>query len=161
MCLPSYIQQKNIDLVTKRGIFNEAEYRARHEIHLEAYCKNVNIEALTSIDMVLHQILPAAMAYTRDLCEGILAKEKIGIPCAAERSLSKRLSDAADRLYENCEKLRSDLKNVPAQAEEAVTYYHDVIVAGMEQIRIDADLLEQLTDKKYWPYPTYSDLLFY
>jgi len=161
MCLPSYIQQKNIDLVTKHGIFNEAEYRARHEIHLEAYCKNVNIEALTSIDMVLHQILPAAIAYTRDLCEGILAKDKIRLPCAAERSLSKRLSDAADRLYENCEKLRSDLKNVPAQAEEAVAYYHDVIVAGMEQIRIDADLLEQLTDKKYWPYPTYSDLLFY
>jgi len=160
-CLPSYISQKNIDLVTKHGIFNEAEYLARHEIHLEAYCKNVNIEALTSIDMVLHQILPAAMTYSRDLCEGILAKDKLGISCAAERSLAKRLSDTTDRLYENCEKLRSDLKNVPAQAEEAVAYYHDVIVAGMDGVRQDADLLEQLTDKKYWPYPTYSDLLFY
>ena len=160
-CLPSYISQKNIDLVTKHGIFNEAEYRARHEIHLESYCKNVNIEALTSIDMVLHQILPAAMAYSRDLCEGILAKDKLGFPSNAERALAKRLSDTSDRLYTNCETMRQDLNNVPAQAESAVAYYHDVIVASMDKIRADADILEELTDKKYWPYPTYSDLLFY
>ena len=160
-CLPSYISQKNIDLVTKHGIFNEAEYRARHEIHLESYCKNVNIEALTSIDMVLHQILPAAMAYSRDLCEGILAKDKLGIPSNAERALAKRLSDTSDRLYTNCETMCQDLNNVPAQAESAVAYYHDVIVASMDKIRADADILEELTDKKYWPYPTYSDLLFY
>ena len=160
-CLPSYIHQKNIDLVTKRGIFNEAEFRARHEIHLENYCKIVNIEALTSIDMVLHQILPAAMAYSKDLCDGILTKSKLGVSCKAEQDLANRLSAAADRLYENCEKLRRDLFTVPAGAEAAVAYYHDAIVSRMEVIRKDADILEQLTDKKYWPYPTYSDLLFY
>lgn len=160
-CLSTYISQKNIDLVTKHGIFNEAEFLARHEIHLESYCKNVNIEALTSIDMVLHQILPAVMAYSKELCNGILAKQQAGISCNAEKALAARLSTASDRLYENCEKLRADLQNVPAAAHEAVTYYQDVIIAGMQTIREDADLLEQLTDKKYWPYPTYSDLLFY
>ena len=36
-----------------------------------------------------------------------------------------------------------------------------VVIAGMNAIRKDADFLEQITDKSYWPYPTYSDLLFY
>ena len=57
--------------------------------------------------------------------------------------------------------MRSNLSGIPANTEDAVAYYHDVIVSGMEALRTDADLLEQLTDKKYWPYPTYSDLLFY
>lgn len=160
-CLPAYISEKNISLVRKHGIFNEAEYRARHEIHLDAYCKNTNIEARISIDMVLHQILPAAMAYSKDLCKGILTKDKLGIPCNAERTLAARLSTTTDSLYEKCEELRNDLNAVPTEPEAAVSYYHDVIVSIMQAMRKDADLLEQLTDKKYWPYPTYSDLLFY
>ena len=159
--LPSYISRKNIELVTKHGIFTEAEFLARHEIHLEAYIKIVNIEALTSVDMVQHQILPAALAYSKSLCEGIVSKKAVGVSCKAETALVQRLSATTDSLYENCEKLRSDLKAVPEQGEAAVAYYHDVIVSDMQALRADADLLEQLTDKTYWPYPTYSDLLFY
>ncbi len=159
--LPTYISQKNIQLVTKRKIFTEAELLARHEIHMESYCKIINIEALTSVDMVVHQILPAALAYTKSLTEGIISKKAAGICCKAETALAERLSKASDSLYENCEKLRADLTAVPQNIDEAVAYYHDVIVSGMELLRQDADLLEQLTDKSYWPYPTYSDLLFY
>ena len=160
-CLPSYISAKNIELVTKHGIFTEQEFLARHEIHLEAYSKIINIEAQTSVDMVLHQILPAALAYSKSLCEGILAKQPLAIPCAAEKALAASLSAATDAVYTKCEKLRKDLCAVPSGGEAAVAYYHDVIVTDMEDLRADADLLEQLTDKSYWPYPTYSDLLFY
>ena len=159
--LPTYIAPKNIELVTKHGIFTEAEFLARHEIHLEAYCKIINIEALTSIDMVLHQILPAALAYSKFLCEGITSKQAIGASCKAETALIQKLSTATDSLYEKCDKLRQNLQEVPERGEAAATYYHDVIVNGMEALREDADTLEQLTDKAYWPYPTYSDLLFY
>ena len=134
---------------------------ARHEIHLEAYSKIINIEAQTSVDMVLHQILPAALAYSKSLCEGILAKQPLAIPCTAEKALAASLSAATDAVYTKCEKLRKDLCAVPSGGEAAVAYYHDVIVTDMEDLRADADLLEQLTDKSYWPYPTYSDLLFY
>ena len=75
--LSTYLDQKNIDLVTKHGIYTESEYRARYKIHLEAYCKTINIEAKTSIDMVLQQILPAAMAYAKDLCNGILKRYQL------------------------------------------------------------------------------------
>ena len=159
--LPTYVSQKNIDLVTKHGIFTEAEFRARHEIHLEAYNKIINIEALTSVDMVLHQILPAALKYTQVLCRNVIAKKEVGASSNAERALIQRLSSATDSLYEKTQQLRNALQAVPEGGEAAAAYYHDVIVSGMESLREDADLLEQLTDKAYWPYPTYSDLLFY
>lgn len=160
-CLPAYMTEKNISLVTRHGLYTEAEFRARHEIHLESYCKVVNIEALTSLDMVRHQILPAVMAYTKSLCESIHRKREENISCHAESVLAERLSAHADALFDESEKLAQDLKNVPAAAEDAVAYYHDVILADMERIRENADILESQTDKSYWPYYTYSDILFY
>ena len=159
--LPAYISRKNIDLVVRHGIFTENEFHARYAIHLEAYNKMVNIEARTMEDMVLHQILPAAMRYTRDLCDGVAAKRAIGAGCRAENSLIQRLSKASDDLYENVMNLSGLLKRIPKDAAEASLYYHDIVSPCMIVIRRDADVLEKLTDKSYWPYPTYSDLLFY
>ncbi len=157
----SFLSQKNIDLVTKHRIFTEAEFRARCEIQLETYIKTINIEALTSVDMIRHQILPAAMKYTEQLTRGILNKKELGIVCRAERNLVRRLSDACDKLYDFCEILCGDLKKVPADSKKAAAYYGSVIVSDMAKAREQADILESLTDKSLWPYPTYSDLLFY
>ena len=159
--LPTYLDQKNIDLVMRHGIFTEEEFRARHEIHVDNYCKIVNIEAMTSVDMAMHQILPAAVSYTSDLCKAIERKQALGLPCNAELAITKQLSAATDALYEYCQKLREHLQNVPQCREDAACYYHSVINADMAALRREADVLEQLTDKSYWPYPTYSDLLFY
>jgi len=160
-CLPSYISPKNIELVTKHGVFTETEFRARYEIYLEAYIKNVNIEARTSADMALHQILPAATAYTTSLCNAVIAKKAVGATCKAESALIARLSEATDQVYALCMKMQEDLTSVPEGNENAAKYYHEVIVSDMEKLRAQADILEQLTDKNYWPYPTYSDLLYY
>jgi len=160
-CLPTYLSEKNVDLVTKHGIYTEDEFRARHEIYLDAYRKIINIEAKTCIDMVLHQILPAAISYSKSLCEGMIAKQKVGISCAAESALASRLSENCDCLYSCCEALQKDLQEIPESKEAIANYCHDVITADIEKLRSYADVLERLTDKKYWPYPTYSDLLFY
>ena len=160
-CLPTYIQQKNIDLVTKHGIYTEDEFRARYEIHLDAYRKIINIEAKTCVDMALHQILPAAFRYTKDLSKGILAKKELGFACDAEIQIAQQLSRATDTMYQCCERLQRDLVHIPEDKESVVTYYREVIVTDMELLRAQADILESLTDKNYWPYPTYSDLLFY
>ena len=159
--LPTYVSRKNIDLVTKHGIYSEAEFRARYEIHLESYSKLIRIEGKTMVDMVLHQILPAALSYSSDLAKAVERKGKHGISCRAERSLAGRISDCCDALYEKTEKLAADLKAAPQVSKDAAQYYSDVIVADMADIRKDADLLEKLTAKSYWPYPTYSDILFY
>lgn len=161
VCMQSYLSDKNIHLVTSHGIFTESEFRARYAIQLEAYCKIVRIEARTSIDMVMQQILPAATSYTSSLCDTVIAKQKIGASCRAEQSLIGRLSASTDALFEKCEKLRTDLLSIPSSIEDASLYYHEVILEDMDAVRKEADLLEQITDKSRWPYPTYSDLLFY
>jgi len=159
--LPTYISQKNIDLVTRHGIFTESEFLARHQIHLQAYIKLMRIEAKTMVDMTLHQILPAAMRYSGDLAAVALRKKELGIPCEAETDLTKRISLCSNTLYSRCEKLAEDLKAIPNDSAEAVNYCRDVLATGMAAVRKDADLLEKLTDKTYWPYPTYSDMLYY
>ena len=160
--LPSYISPRNIELVTKHGIFGEDEFRARYEIHMENYAKVINIEALTSVDMIRRQILPAALKYTGALAEIIANKNKIGVSCKAERQLADRLSRASDLLYDCCEKMEEDLKQVPVGDNTAAAqYYSRVIVPDMQEARVQADTLERLTDKAYWPYPSYADLLFY
>ncbi len=159
--LPTYVSEKNIDLVTRHGIFTETEFRARHTIHLEAYNKKVGIEARTMMDMAIHQILPAALRYTRDLCDTVNAKKSLGLKAKAESALLEKLTAASDTLYDNVETLRFSLGAVPKEPETAARYYRTVIVPAMEAVRKEADILEALTDKSYWPYPTYSDLLFY
>ena len=160
-CLPAYISEKNVELVTRHGIYTEAEFLARYSIHLDAYNKVVNIEARTMVDMALHQILPAALHYTHTLCEGMATKKALGAGCRAETKLVESLSNATDALYDNVEKLKNDLEQMPRDAKARAEYFHSVITADMDAVRAEADLLEQLTDKSYWPYPTYSDLLFY
>ena len=159
--LPTYASPKNIELVTRHGIFTEEEFLARNDIHMDSYCKIVNIEARTSVDMVLHQILPAAISYTNTLCDTIMKKQSVGATCKAEKDLVGILSGATDALYDLAQQLKEALAKVPTERVQAIAYYHDVISVLMEKMRVEADILEQNTDKSYWPYPTYSDLLFY
>ena len=116
---------------------------------------------MTSVDMAQHQILPAALSYTSDLCKAIQRKQTLGLPCNAEVSIAKQLSSATDALYDCCQTLKDHLQNIPQNREDAANYYHSIINKDMAALRKEADILEQLTDKSYWPYPTYSDLLFY
>lgn len=161
VCLPALISQKNIDLVVRHGIYTEPEFRARYAIHLDAYNKIVGIEAKTMVDMAIHQIMPAAIRYTKDLCDAVNAKKNCGASCKAESVLIRHLSANTDALYDAIDALRHALEAAPKEAVEAAQYNHDKVVPGMNAIRSAADMLETLTDKSYWPYPTYSDLLFY
>jgi glutamine synthetase len=160
-CLPTLISEKNIDLVVRHGIYTEAEFRARYAIHLDAYNKTVNIEAKTMVDMALHQILPAALRYTRELCDTVTAKKNYGLACNAETVLLQNLSAQTDALFDAVNVLQDELARLPKEAICAAKYFHDIIIPGMNAVRTAADALETMTDKKYWPYPTYTDLLYY
>ena len=160
-CLSTYSSQKNIDLVVRHGIFTETELRARQTIHFEAYNKTVGIEARTMLDMAVHQILPAAVHYTRSLCDAMISKKNVGASCRAESVLVKQLSAHTDGLYDAVDTLRHILDRVPGETETAAKYYHDQVIPAMGRLRAEADALETMTDKSFWPYPTYSDLLYY
>ena len=160
-CLPAMISQKNIDLVVRHGIYTETEFRARYAIHLDAYNKTINIEARTMADMALHQILPAALRYTRELCDTVKSKKDLGLVCNAETVLLQRLSGSTDGLFAAVNSLQDALANLPNTAVETAAYFRDTVIPLMNEVRALADTLEVITDKKYWPYPTYSDLLYY
>ena len=113
------------------------------------------------VDMAVHQILPAALDYTHKLCRGLESKQALGLSARAEQELAKKLSAGCDALYDNVEKLKAALSGVSGNAQQAAAYYHDVVLPAMDAVRAEADTLETLTDKSCWPYPTYSDLLFY
>ena len=160
-CLPSFLCEKNVQLVTKRKIFTEAEFRARHAIQMESYSKIVRIEARTTLDMAMRQILPAVLHYTRHLSEGLVSKQSLGLSCRADSDLLRRITALADQLYDSCEGLKEKLSVTGMSQMEAVRYNHAVIIPAMDAVRAAADSLEELTDKAYWPFPTYSDLLYY
>ena len=161
--LPTYILPKNIALLTRHHVYSEAEIMARHEVHMEKYCKVVGIEAATLVDMVQHSILGAASAYAGKLCQTIVQKKAAlpGAACRTETALAGTISNLCDTLMERTLDLKTALQNVPKlPLEELIGYYHDVVSRKMGDVREIVDQLEQLVDKSDWPFPTYTDLLF-
>ena len=162
--MPYYISKKNIDLFTKHKIFTETEIRSRYEIQLENYSKVVNIEALTMVDMVKKQIAPAVCAYIKELTETALAKKSLSsaINCEMEESLIPKLSSLCACLYKKTEGLDEALLAAKDhdEAADCAMYFKDSILTAMQEVRAVADELEPLVSEKFWPYPTYGDMLF-
>ena len=161
-CMPAYIDPKNIRLFAGHNILSEMEMRARYEIHLENYCKVTAIEASTLRDMVLRGILPAVNRYTADLTQAILHKRELVVPCRVEEDLLQKLSALTGSLYDTMAAINEAMDKAP-DAEggiDAARYYREEIVRRMEEARQSIDQLESLTAAKYWPYPTYADILF-
>ena len=161
--LETYASQKHIDLFVKHGIYTEEEFRARSEIHLENYCKVIHIEALTMVDMVKRYIHPAVCAFMKEVASTITAKKAAmaSIPCNGEERLLRRLSDLGDKMISACQRLETSLPGLPGgSAKDQAHYYRYTVFAQMEELRVYADELETITDARFWPLPSYSDILF-
>ncbi|MBU5486803.1 glutamine synthetase III [Clostridium sp. MSJ-8] len=161
--VPHYCDEKNIKVFEKHGVYTKAEMESRCEISLENYSKVINIEALTETDMLRKQVIPAVVDYMKDLTETINGKASCGITAEMEKSLLTEISELANNLYTATNKLddatkkAADIEDVEALAK----YYNQTVLVAMEDARVYADKLETLVGKEYWPFPTYSDLLFY
>jgi glutamine synthetase len=162
--LPYYISDANVKLFEKHGVFSKTEIHSRYEIQLENYCKQIHIEALTMVDMVKKDILPAACSYMKDISKEAINKKQLcaDICCELEETLLKKLSTLSSELYKKTIVLESsvepekEFKDVSEQAQ----FYRNTVFAQMEDARAIADEIESLVGRKYWPYPTYGDLLF-
>ena len=164
--LPHFIDDKNIELFTKHGVFTETEIRSRYEIFVENYCKIIHIEAKTLQSMLNHDVLPAIYSYEDELSNTIQFKrDAAGIESKAGKTELAFMSEAYDKIYELLGKLKDDTTSAEALTEEDVYkasfYYHDVILAEMDEIRKIADEVEDKLPAHLLPYPTYEDLLFY
>ncbi|MDD7573922.1 MAG: glutamine synthetase III [Eubacteriales bacterium] len=157
------IAPENISLFTKYGVLTETEVRSRHEIMLESYCKTVGIEALTMIEMTRKQIIPAVMAFSKEVADTVKVKTDIGFGAdvAAETALCKKLSFLLGNIYSSCEKLSSDMSEKHGNTEsERANYFRSVIFRDMSSLRSFADEAEAVTSSAYWPIPDYAKLLF-
>jgi glutamine synthetase len=159
--LPMYTARKNVELFVKHGIYTEEEIAARAEIHIENYTTVIGIEANTMIDMIRHDILPAVSRYATDLCQRIAGKTACGVSCQYESATAKEIAQLTDDLMAACDKLEQNAAAKPADPTEAMAYSYSVILPDMAAARQAADRLETLTASEYWPFPVYSDLLFY
>lgn len=161
--LPYYISEKNIKLFEDNNIYTKTEVVSRYEILLENYTKVINIEALTMLDMLKKQILPASYKFMKDLSDTIISKKAVGgIAFTAEEATLKVVADLTNNLYAATEKIDTLVKEAASKEEplELAKFYGHEILDAMNEARAIADELETKEGKDYWPIPSYSDLIF-
>ena len=160
-----FLDSKNIHLSVKNKTVTEAEYRARYEIELETYCKQINIEALTMIDMAKKKITPAVTAFVRELTDAALAKKALSaaIPTSVEEDLIISLSNKLVCFVKKTSELEDSVLNAGDNSVdplERARYFRENIFAKMQELRAVGDSMETETAADFWPYPSYTELLF-
>ena len=162
-CLPHLMDEKNVRLFERHGVYSETELRARRDILLESYCKQINIEAQVMLEMIHRDIVPAVISFEKTLADTINAKAQIKIESKAETKLLGSVSGLLEQLYDNCQALEEaaagvKLKNCDLQS--MAVYCHESVIPAMNALRVVADKLECLVSKDLWPYPSYGRLLY-
>ncbi len=162
--IPYLRKSENVALFERHGVLNRTEINCRADISLESYIKTLHIEALTLIEMVKRDVIPAIQRYVSRLCRNVSEKKAVcdDIDCSIEHTVIKKLSTYNANMFG----LLGELENAVNQAQkekglqETARFYHDKVLFIMNNIRRAADAAEELTARSYWPYPTYGDLLF-
>ncbi len=160
--VPEYFKRENIDVFVKQGVYTEKEVIARANISLENYIKAINIEALTMLEMARQDIYPSVNGYIAELCSVIASKQTVSskIRCEADIALAEKLSTMNEAMMDAMKKLETDLSEMPAAIGPASQKMAHVVVPDMEAVRALADSMEKLTSSDYWPYPSYTDMLY-
>ncbi len=161
--VPVCFEDKNIQVFVRQGVYTKAEAIARADIQLENYTKTINIEALTLLEMVKQDIIPAVSDYVADLCTNVAAKQAVNdsIPCNTEKDLILKLSENNDKLSSLVVKLEDTLAGiVPEEIVPSAQAMAHKVIPVMEEMRKSIDAMEKITSSEYWPFPTYYDLLY-
>ena len=157
-----FTDAKNVALFARHGVYTEIELQARRDILFDNYSKVVHIEALTMLDMVRREILPAVLGYAQKLSEAALTKKQLGLRCAVELRQADRLSELSEAIAAGAEALDQAIAALPrglSDAEEALYNRREVFTA-MEALRVHVDAAELIVPANVWPYPSYGELLF-
>ena len=163
--LPHFIDEKNIELFTKHGIFTKEELFSRYEIWLENYYKTINIESNTLAEMIQKQVIPSVYTYVEKLADTAAAKKSViaDVSVASEAALISKLSTLADTMAKDLETLKADTAKALASSDDVLACskaYQETVLEDMEALRKSADEAEALIPDELLPYPTYDELLF-
>jgi len=155
--------EKNKTMMAKHGVLSWVEMESRAEIQYEIYIKTINIEGLTAVEISKRQLLPAIINFKADLASSIASIEAVGGDVSVEKELFGKVNKAMKSFNANIANLEKALEkaaNLHGDSKTQAEAYRDLVFTAMNELRIDADVLETLVDADYWPLPTYSDLLF-
>ena len=157
-----YNDEKNVKLLSSFGVLNEEEINARMEILLENYCKTINIEARTMLEMTKREIIPACITSVNELAKTIKLKKEIGVSSQTESKILEKTTLLLDEAYEAELQLEEISKKIKTENDivKKAEAYHDEVLSAMTKLRKPVDELEKLVPKKYWPFPAYSDILY-
>ena len=160
--LPYLTSKENVELFHKMHVLSEAELRSRQEIYVQNYCKLLNIEAMTTLDMATMDIIPAVIKYKGDVAKSANESLALGVEADEEKEIVKTLAALLATAKKNVERLRLALKTAHEKGEniEGAKCYHDNVLSAMDALRATCDEMELNTAKEYWPLPSYGDLLF-
>lgn len=161
--VPVCFEEKNIDVFVRQGVYTREEAIARADIQLENYTKIINIEALTMLEMVRRDIIPAVSDYVAELCTNVAAKKAVceEIPCSGEKEVIMQLATLNDEVSALASRLEGILAETDIdKAREASQVMAHKVIPVMEEMRRKVDKMETLTSSDYWPYPSYYDLLY-
>nr|MCR4837614.1 glutamine synthetase type III [Eubacterium sp.] len=162
--MPKLLDPKNVEMLIRHKVFNEAEVHSRCEIMLENYVKTVNIEGLTMVDMVRKDYLPAIEEYLYTLARAVDSMKAVSekVKCRYEISTIEKLTDLTDNILTSVEALEEALEKLKDCGDIFASSAHvrDEILPRMSTLRGYVDAAEMLTSAKYWPYPSYGKLLF-
>ena len=160
--LKAFVTDKSIKLFEKYEVLSHKEMHSRYDIYTEIYAKQINIEALTAIDMVKKQYIPAATEYATFLADSIGSFKAVSVLAPVQEDLLKKLGALMASAYKNLGKLEAAAaraQETPDTVKKAETY-RDKVVPSMQALRADIDALEMIVPRDMWPVPTYADLLF-
>ena len=156
--------EKNKALMERHHVLSREEMEARYEISLENYSKTINIEALTAMEIVKKQILPASIKFSTKIAESINAinATELGIDISAQGNLLKEVSNLISTIDAKVKILEESVimaEKLDDSSNKAHSYRFDVF-EKMNSLREDVDSLEMIVDEDIWPLPSYTELLF-
>jgi glutamine synthetase len=160
--LKAFVTDKSIKLFEKYQVISHKEMHSRYDIYVEAYAKQICIEALVGVDMVKKQFIPAAAEYATFLAESIASFKAVSVAAPAQEDLLRKVAALLASAYKNL----GNLEAATAMAQEIADTvkkaeaYRDKVATALHRLRTDIDALEMIVPRDMWPVPTYAELLF-
>ena len=160
--LKAFVTDKSLKLFEKYEVLSHKELHSRYDIYVETYAKQINIEALTAIDMVKKQFIPAGIEYASFLADSIGSFNSVSVSAPVQEDLLKKLSSLLASSYKSLAKLEAAVTKTQSVSDtvKKAENYRDKVVTAMQELRKDIDTLETIVPMDMWPVPSYSDLLF-
>ncbi len=152
------VTPKNIALFEKYGVLSEREMRSRYDIYMERYCKDINAEANSAVQIAKTMILPAGYRYQGELVDTASKLKSLGQ--TVHMGTLDKLTGLVGAFEQRIEALEKTLAHSGHELRAEVKHFHDDVIPAMLSLRETADQIESILPDDLWPLPTYREMLF-